>query len=136
MRYIYLDHNATTPVHPDVLEAMLPFQREAFGNPSSVHQFGRRARVAVDDARDAAAEVLGAPSSSVIFCSGGTEANNTIINGVAQARRQRGATWSRRRSSILQSWTPATPSNDRVMKSPTCRWTNTGSSICERCGTA
>ena len=90
MRHVYLDHNATTPVLPDVLEAMLPFQREAFGNPSSVHQFGRRARVAVDDARDAVADVLGAPASSVIFSSGGTEANNTIIKGVAQARRERG----------------------------------------------
>ena len=90
MRYVYLDHNATTPVLPDVLDAMLPFQREAFGNPSSVHQFGRRARVAVDDARDAVAGVLGAPASSVIFSSGGTEANNTIIKGVAQARRERG----------------------------------------------
>ena len=90
MRCVYLDHNATTPVLPDVLEAMLPFQREAFGNPSSVHQFGRRARVAVDDARDAVADVLRAPASSVIFSSGGTEANNTIIKGVAQARRERG----------------------------------------------
>ena len=90
MRHVYLDHNATTPVLPDVLEAMLPFQREAFGNPSSVHQFGRRARVAVDDARDAVADVLRAPASSVIFSSGGTEANNTIIKGVAQARRERG----------------------------------------------
>ena len=90
MRYVYMDHNATTPVLPDVLEAMLPFQREVFGNPSSVHQFGRRARVAVDDARDAVADVLQAPASSVIFSSGGTEANNTIIKGVAQARRERG----------------------------------------------
>ena len=90
MRHVYLDHNATTPVLPDVLEAMLPFQREAFGNPSSVHQFGRRARIAVDDARDAVADVLRAPASSVIFSSGGTEANNTIIKGVAQARRERG----------------------------------------------
>ena len=90
MRHVYLDHNATTPVLPDVLEAMLPFQREAFGNPSSVHRLGRRARVAVDDARDAVADVLRAPASSVIFSSGGTEANNTIIKGVAQARRERG----------------------------------------------
>ena len=90
MRYVYLDHNATTPVLPDVLEAMLPYQREAFGNPSSVHHYGRRARVAVDDARDAVAEVLGVPASSVIFSSGGTEANNTIIKGVAQARREHG----------------------------------------------
>ena len=90
MRYVYLDHNATTPVLPEVLEAMLPYQCEAFGNPSSVHHYGRRARVAVDDARDAVAEVLGAPASSVIFSSGGTEANNTILKGVAQARREHG----------------------------------------------
>ena len=90
MRYVYLDHNATTPVLPEVLAAMLPYQREAFGNPSSVHRYGRRARVAVDDARDAVAEVLGAPASSVIFSSGGTEANNTIIKGVAQVRRTHG----------------------------------------------
>ena len=90
MRYVYMDHNATTPVLPDVLDAMLPFQREVFGNPSSVHRYGRRARVAVDDARDAVAEVLGAPPSSVIFSSGGTEASNTVIKGVAQAHRERG----------------------------------------------
>ena len=90
MRLVYMDHNATTPVHPDVLDAMLPFQREAFGNPSSVHRFGRRARVAVDDARDAVADVLRAPAASVIFSSGGTEANNTIIKGVALAQGQRG----------------------------------------------
>ena len=90
MRYVYMDHNATTPVLPDVLDAMLPFQREAFGNPSSVHRYGRRARVAVDDARDAVAEALVAPPSSVIFSSGGTEASNTVIKGVAQAHRERG----------------------------------------------
>ena len=90
MRHVYLDHNATTPVLPEVLEAMLPFQREAFGNPSSVHRFGRRARVAVDDARDAVADMLRVPASAVIFSSGGTEANNTIIKGVAQTRRDHG----------------------------------------------
>ena len=90
MRYVYMDHNATTPVLPEVLDAMLPFQREVFGNPSSVHRYGRRARVAVDNARDAVAEVLGAPPSSVIFSSGGTEASNTVIKGVAQAHRERG----------------------------------------------
>ena len=90
MRHVYLDHNATTPVLPEVLEAMLPYQREVFGNPSSVHHFGRRARVAIDDARDAVADMLRVPASTVIFSSGGTEANNTIIKGVAQARRDHG----------------------------------------------
>ena len=90
MRHVYLDHNATTPVLPEVLEAMLPYYREIFGNPSSVHRYGRRARVAVDDARDSVAALLGAPASSIVFSSGGTEANNTILHGVARARRDRG----------------------------------------------
>ena len=90
MRQIYLDHNATTPVLPEVLEAMLPYYREAFGNPSSVHRYGRHTRVAVDEARDAVAALLEAPSSSLVFCSGGTEANNTILKGVAAAYRERG----------------------------------------------
>jgi cysteine desulfurase len=90
MRQIYLDHNATTPVLPEVLDAMLPYYRDAFGNPSSVHRYGRLTRVAIDEARDAVAALLGAPSSSLVFCSGGTEANNTILKGVAAAYRDRG----------------------------------------------
>lgn len=90
MRQVYLDHNATTPVLPEVLEAMLPYYRDTFGNPSSVHRYGRRARVAVDDARDCVAALLGAPASSIVFCSGGTEADNTVLQGVAMARQGRG----------------------------------------------
>lgn len=90
MRQIYLDHNATTPVLPAVLETMLRFYREDFGNPSSVHRYGRQARVAVDEARDAVASLLGAPASSISFSSGGTEANNTILKGVAVAHQERG----------------------------------------------
>lgn len=85
MRQIYLDHNATTPVLPEVLEVMLRYYREDFGNPSSVHRYGRRTRVAVDDTRDCVAEMLGAPASAIFFSSGGTEANNTILKGVAAA---------------------------------------------------
>lgn len=85
MRQIYLDHNATTPVLPEVLEVMLRYYREDFGNPSSVHRYGRRTRVVVDDARDCIAEMLGAPAAAIFFSSGGTEANNTIIKGVAAA---------------------------------------------------
>jgi cysteine desulfurase len=85
MRQVYLDHNATTPVLPEVLEALLPYYRGDFGNPSSVHRYGRQARVAVDDARDCVADLLGAPASSISFSSGGTEANNTILKGVAAA---------------------------------------------------
>ena len=90
MRQVYLDYNATTPVHPEVLEVLIESLREDFGNPSSVHRYGRRARVAIDDARDAVADMLGAPAASIVFSSGGTEANNTILKGVAAARREHG----------------------------------------------
>ena len=90
MRQVYLDHNATTPVLPEVLETLLRYYREDFGNPSSVHRYGRRVRVAIDDARDCVADMLGAPASAIFFSSGGTEANNTILQGVAAARKGRG----------------------------------------------
>ncbi|MBM3226271.1 MAG: cysteine desulfurase [Candidatus Tectomicrobia bacterium] len=84
-RQIYLDHNATTPVLPEVCDVLLRYYREDFGNPSSVHHYGRRARVAVDEARDSVAALLDAPASSISFSSGGTEANNTILKGLALA---------------------------------------------------
>jgi cysteine desulfurase len=90
MRQVYLDYNATTPVLPEVLEALLRYYREDFGNPSSVHRYGRRARVAIDDTRDCVADMLGAPASAIFFGSGGTEANNTILQGVAAALQGRG----------------------------------------------
>jgi cysteine desulfurase len=90
MRHVYLDHNATTPILPEVLEVMLDYYREGFGNPSSVHRYGRQARVAVDDARDCVAQLLHAPAAAITFCSGGTEANNTIVKGVAAALKERG----------------------------------------------
>lgn len=79
---IYLDHNATTPVHPAVLEAMLPYLGEHFGNPSSTHVFGRRAKEAVERARGQVASLLGCRPEEVVFTSGGTEANNLAILGV------------------------------------------------------
>ncbi|MDY0062960.1 MAG: cysteine desulfurase family protein [Myxococcota bacterium] len=78
---IYLDHNATTPVHPAVLEAMLPYLREHFGNPSSGHVYGQRARQAVDRAREQVAALLGCQPDEVVFTGGGTEANNLAIRG-------------------------------------------------------
>ncbi len=85
MRQVYLDHNATTPVLPEVLEVMLRYYGEDFGNPSSVHRYGRRTRVAIDDTRDCVADMLGTPAAAIFFSSGGTEANNTILKGVAAA---------------------------------------------------
>ena len=83
MKKIYLDNNATTPLHPEVLEAMLPGLRENYGNPSSIHSFGRSARVQLDEAREKVACLINAHSSEIIFTSGGTEANNLALLGVA-----------------------------------------------------
>ncbi len=81
---LYLDYNATTPLDPRVLEAMLPWLREGCANPSSSHAPGRRARAAIDQARGQAAELLGTGPGSIIFTSGGTEANNHAIIGAAR----------------------------------------------------
>jgi cysteine desulfurase len=86
---IYLDHNATTPLLPEVVDAMLPYLREHFGNPSSGHIYGRRARAAVEAARAQVAELLGCEADEVVFTSGGTEANNLAIRGAALAREDR-----------------------------------------------
>jgi cysteine desulfurase len=86
---IYLDHNATTPVLPEVVDAMLPYLREHFGNPSSGHVYGRRAHDAVERARSQVADLLGCDDDEVIFTSGGTEANNLAIRGVAEACSER-----------------------------------------------
>ena len=87
---IYLDYNATTPLCEAARTAMLPFLGEKFGNPSSVHAAGREARAAIDDARDRLADLLGAKAHELIFSSGGTEANNLAILGLARSRATRG----------------------------------------------
>lgn len=87
---IYLDHNATTPVDPRVADAMAPFLRDHFGNPSSSHAHGRVARQAVDTAREHVANLLGARPGEVVFTGGGSEADNMAIFGVAEARQDRG----------------------------------------------
>ena len=86
---IYLDHNASTPVLPEVLDAMLPYLRQYFGNPSSEHVYGIRTRRAVDRAREQVATLLGCKADEVIFTSGGTEASNLAIRGVAEMRAER-----------------------------------------------
>jgi cysteine desulfurase len=82
---IYLDHNATTPLHQDVLDRMTAVLRDDFGNPSSVHHFGQRTKSIVDDARAAVASLIGGDASDVVFTSGGTESDNFAIRGVAEA---------------------------------------------------
>jgi cysteine desulfurase len=93
-RTIYFDYNATTPLDPAVRDAMLPFLGggvgEVWGNPSSVHHVGRKARALLDDARDRAANFLGAKPSEIIFTAGGTEANNLAIFGAARLLKPKG----------------------------------------------
>jgi cysteine desulfurase len=85
MQRIYLDHNATTPMDPAVLEAMLPYFSGEFGNASSIHTFGQRARAAVESAREQVAALIGARAPEIVFTSGGTESDNHAIFGVARA---------------------------------------------------
>ena len=87
---IYLDNNATTPVEPRVLEAMLPYLGEKYGNPSSIYTMGREARQAVNSARESVAQLIGAQPEEIIFTSGGTEADNLAIKGIAFALREKG----------------------------------------------
>lgn len=90
MRPIYLDYNATTPVDPLVLEAMLPYLQEYFGNPSSSHAYGVQAHTAVEAAREQVAALLGCTPEEIIFTGSGSEANNLAIKGIAEANRHRG----------------------------------------------
>lgn len=87
---IYLDHAATTPMAPEVVEAMLPFMTEFYGNPSSTHQWGRRARAAIDQSRQHIADLIGTQPNQIIFTSSGTESDNTALIGVAMANQERG----------------------------------------------
>jgi cysteine desulfurase len=87
---IYLDHAATTPLDPEVLEAMLPYLGEVYGNPSSIYSLGRKARSALDDARDIVAGVLGCEARELIFTSGGSESDNLALRGVAARNKERG----------------------------------------------
>ena len=86
-RRVYLDNNASTPVHPEVLQAMLPYFSERFGNPSSVHGFGREARDGMETAREQVAAFLAVSKDEIVFTSGGTESDNFGIKGIAAAKR-------------------------------------------------
>ncbi len=81
---IYFDNAATTKLHPKVLEKMLPYLTENYGNASAIHSFGRKARVAIEESREIIANFINADPSEIYFTSGGTEANNFIINGITK----------------------------------------------------
>src|SRR2546428_12508137 len=92
MHRVYFDHNATTPVDRRVLEAMLPFFADEFGNASSIHSFGQRTRAAVERARESVAALVGARPAEIVFTSGGTESDNQAIFGVVAAAPGRAGT--------------------------------------------
>ena len=85
-RRVYLDHNASTPVHPEVIEAMLPYFGERYGNPSSIHAFGQEARDGLETARERIARFLRVGPDEIVFTAGGTESDNLAVKGVAAAR--------------------------------------------------
>ncbi|MFC2069911.1 cysteine desulfurase NifS [Chloroflexota bacterium] len=90
MKRIYLDYAATTPMHPDVLKVMQPYFTDYFGNPSSIYSYGQEAKSAIDTARASVAVLIGAQENEIVFTSGGTEADNFAIKGIANANRSRG----------------------------------------------
>lgn len=90
MERIYLDHAATSPIHPAVLDKMIPIMQQSFGNPSSIHAFGRESRRLVDEARETIARAIRANSKEIVFTSGGTEADNMAIIGTAMAHQYKG----------------------------------------------
>ncbi len=90
MKPVYFDYGATTPCDPEVVAAMLPYFSDRFGNPSSMHAFGKKAKEAVEEAREGIAAFLGAAPGEIVFTSGGTESNNMAVKGAAYARRGKG----------------------------------------------
>ncbi|MFC1938279.1 cysteine desulfurase NifS [Chloroflexota bacterium] len=90
MKQIYLDYTATTPVHPDVVKAMLPYFTDIFGNASSIHSYGQGAKGAIEDARVKVADIIGARSEEIVFTSGGTEADNFALKSVVLANKSEG----------------------------------------------
>ena len=116
---VYMDANATTPLLPEVMEAMRPYWMEQFGNASSIHMHGQAAHRAVDQARETLAEFFNCREAEVVFNSGGTEGDNTAIFGLLrpgdQAKPMRGASWWRSSAAgletrgMLRAWRVRTP---------------------------
>jgi cysteine desulfurase len=90
MRLIYLDYNATTPIDPRALESMIPYMREHYGNPSSIHSYGSKAKAALDESRERVSELISAKPKEIVFTSGGSESNNSAIIGAAFALKEKG----------------------------------------------
>jgi len=90
MKRIYLDYAATTPTHPEVVEAMLPYFTESFGNTSSIYSYGQEAKDAIEEARAKIAGLIGADADEIVFTSGGTEADNSALIGIAMANKKKG----------------------------------------------
>ena len=90
MKQIYLDYAATTPAHPEVVAAMQPYFSEKFGNPSSIYSLGQESKAAIEQAREKVASLIGSRPDEIVFTSGGTEANNFAISGVAYANEAKG----------------------------------------------
>ncbi|NBC18438.1 MAG: aminotransferase class V-fold PLP-dependent enzyme, partial [Bacteroidetes bacterium] len=102
MRRIYLDHAATTPLDPRVLEAMMPYLTEHYGNASSVHALGRKARFAVEECRERVAHLLGAETGEIVFTSGGTESDNAAIRSVQHRDRRHLVTSAAEHEAVLR----------------------------------
>ncbi len=90
MKRIYLDYAATTPTHPEVVKVMQPYFTETFGNPSSIHCYGQEAKGAIEQARGKVANLIGAGDEEIVFTSGGTEADNFALKGIAFAHENKG----------------------------------------------
>jgi len=103
MRKVYLDHAATTPTDPRAVEAMKPYFTEIFGNPSSIHQFGQEAKLAMESAREKVASLIGSKPEEIVFTSGGTEADNFALEGVAFANEKKGLPAGRQGNHIITS---------------------------------
>lgn len=90
MEKVYIDYNSTTPIDPRVLEAMLPYLKDEYGNPSSIHSFGNSAKAALDSAREKVAELLNIRAKEIVFTGGGSESNNFAIKGIAYSLKEKG----------------------------------------------
>ena len=123
MRRVYFDNSATTPVLPEVLEAMRPYFAEHFGNASSIHHHGQETRAAVESAREAVGALVGCRAAEVVFTSGGTEADNQAIFGVVQANA--GAAGSKKSAAVHKHIITSAIEHEAVLNScraKTDRW--------------